>query len=121
MVTAAVEALDVGAGQREMDGVDLHTGHQLRFLEHALDRSHGRLDVHDHALLEAARRLRAEPDHVERALGAHLGDDRHDLRRADVQADDQVLVVLHHALGPLGLGVMSCASAARARRARAGW
>ena len=47
-------------------------------------------------LLQAARRLRAEADDVELAVGRDLGDDRDDLRRADVEADDQVLAVLHH-------------------------
>ena len=32
------------------------------------------------------------------AVGGDLGDDRDDLRRADVEADDQVLVVFHDSL-----------------------
>ena len=91
-----VEAADVAAGDAGVDLADPAVGHQLGFLEHALDRRHRRLDVDDDALLQAARRLRAEADDVERAVGRDLGDDRDDLRRADVEADDQILVVLHH-------------------------
>ena len=76
-------------------GVDLGDPairHQLGLLQHALDRPHRGLDVDDHALAQPARRLGAEPDDVEAAVGTDLGDDRDDLRRADVEADDHVLV-----------------------------
>jgi hypothetical protein len=67
-------------------------------LEHALDRGHRRLDVDHHALLQAARGLRAEADDLEPSVGPHLGHDRDDLGRPDVQADDQILGFLHHPL-----------------------
>ena len=63
---ARVEAADVAAGDPGVDLGDPAVRHQLGFFQHALDRRHRRLDVDDHALLEAARRLRAEPDDVER-------------------------------------------------------
>ncbi len=91
-------ALDVAARDAGVDRLDLAVGHQFGFLEHALDRRHRRLDVDHHAFLQSARRLRAHADHVELALRRDLGDDRDDLRRADVEAHHQVLAVLHHAL-----------------------
>ena len=45
--------------------VDLAAGHQLGFLDRALDRLHGRFDVDDDALLEAARGMRADADHLD--------------------------------------------------------
>ena len=36
-------------------------------------------------------------------LGRDLGDDRDDLRRADVESDDEILGVLDHACFPLVL------------------
>ena len=42
------------------------------------------------------------PMMLSRSSGVDLGDDRDDLRRADVEADDQVLAVLHHA-SPISL------------------
>ena len=65
---ARVEAADVAAGDAGVDLGDPAVRHQLGFLEHALDRRHRRLDVDDDALLQPARRLRAEPDDVELAL-----------------------------------------------------
>ena len=69
---------------------------------------------------EPARRLRAEADDVEPAVGRDLGDDRDDLRRADVEADDEILVVLHV---PLSCFLMALARpvprAVRDRRSKA--
>ena len=49
-----VEAPDVAAGDAGERRGDLAVGHQLGLLERALDRGHGGLDVHHHALLQAA-------------------------------------------------------------------
>ena len=48
-----VEAADVAAGDAGERRGDLAVGHQLGFLERALDRRHGGLDVDHHALLQA--------------------------------------------------------------------
>ena len=85
-----VEAAHVAARDAREHRVDLAAGHQLRLLDGALDRLHGRVDVDDHALLEPARRVRAHADDLDGAVGAELADDRHHLRGADVEADDQV-------------------------------
>jgi hypothetical protein len=85
-----VEALDVAAGDPGDHFLDLGVGHELGFLERALDRVHRGFDVHDHALLEAARRVAAHPDEGDRVLGRDLGHDRHDLRGADVERDQEV-------------------------------
>ena len=57
-----VQAAHVAAGDAGVHRVNLAAGHQLRFLDGALDRLHRRLDVDDDAALQAARRMRAEAD-----------------------------------------------------------
>ena len=64
--------------------------HQLGFLKRALDRAHRGLDVHDHALLQAARRVASHADEVQRVLRRDLGHERHDLRGPDVEGDEEV-------------------------------
>ena len=64
---AAVEALDVRPGQRQVHRVDLDAGHQLGFLDRLLDRLDGRLEVDDDAAPDAARLGHAEADDVEPA------------------------------------------------------
>jgi hypothetical protein len=71
---------------------DFTAGHELGFLDGTLDRLHGRLDVDHHALLESARGLDAHADHFDRIVGMHLAHQRGDLRRADVETDDEILV-----------------------------
>jgi len=56
-----------------------------------------RLDVHHHALFQALRLVAAEAEHLERAVGPKLGDQAHHLGGADVESDDQVLVIARHA------------------------
>ena len=85
-----VQAAHVTARNAGEHRVNLAAGHQLGFLDRALDRLHGRVDVDDDALLEPARRMRPDADHFDRAVGAELADDRNDFRSADVEADDQV-------------------------------
>ena len=91
---ARVEALDVGAGDADVGRADLDAGHQLRLLEHALDRVDGGLEVDHDTLAQAARLRLADADHVEAALVRDLGDDRADLVGADVQADDVAILLL---------------------------
>ena len=79
-------------------GVDLAVGHQLGLFDRALNRLHGRLDVDHHALLQAARGLRAHADDLDGALGGDLADQRQHLGGADVQSDDDVFVRLFLAI-----------------------
>src|SRR6185503_8793008 len=64
-----VQAADVAARDTRQHAVDLAAGHELGFLDGALDRLHGRLDVDDDAALQAARRIRADADDFEPVLG----------------------------------------------------
>ena len=84
-----VDALDVAAGDAGVDLRDLAAGHALGLEDRLLDRRHRRVDVDDDALLEAARRVRADADDVE-AVGSDLAHDRGDLGGADVEPDDDV-------------------------------
>ncbi len=78
---------DVRAGQREVNRVDLHAGHQLGFLDRLLDRIDRRLEVDDDAPADAARLGDPEPDDVEAVAVEHFADDGRHLRRADVEPD----------------------------------
>ncbi len=60
-----VEAAHVAAGDAGVHRVNLAARHQLGFFDRALDRLHRRLDVDHHALLEAARGVRADADHFD--------------------------------------------------------
>jgi hypothetical protein len=91
-----VLAADVAAGDAGVDAGDLAGGHHLGLLQRLLDALHGGVDVDDDAALQAVRRRHAEPGDTQLAAGQHLGDHGHDLGGADVQADDQVLVLFGH-------------------------
>ena len=94
-----VEALDVAAGDAGESRGDLAVGHQFGFLERALDRADRRLDVDDHALLETFGLMAAHAENLEVPVGPELRDQRHHLRGADVQADDEFLGFLCHVSG----------------------
>ena len=98
---ARIDALDMAAGDTGIDVADLAVGHQFGLFQRALDRVDRRLDVDDHAFLESLRRMAAHADDLEAAVRLHFGDDRRDLRRADVETDDQILVFLGLAHQPL--------------------
>ncbi len=55
----------MAAGDAGVDRVDLAARHQLGFLHGALDRHHGGLDIDHHALLQTARRMHTEADHLD--------------------------------------------------------
>ena len=48
-----VEAADMAPGDADVGRGDLAVGHELRFLEGALDRGHGGFDVDHHAFLQS--------------------------------------------------------------------
>ena len=116
-----VEAADVGARDAHVGGADLHPGHQLGLLDHALDGVDGGLEVDDHALAQALGLGLADADDVEAALVGDLGHDRADLVGADVQADDVAVFLLSQALPPMwrssrGLGQAVAVAPVRHRR-----
>src|SRR5262249_24924141 len=86
--TSAVDASDVAARDTRVHARDLGPGHLLGLTHGLADGFHGRVDVHDDTLAQAARRRRSDPHHVHATGGIRLGDDRADLRRADVEPDD---------------------------------
>ncbi len=99
-----VEAADVAARNAGVHRLDLHVRHQLGFLHRALDGLDGGLDVDDDALLEAARRVRAQADDLYLVVALGEPDDRDHLRGPDVEADDDVLVAFAgHQACPLPL------------------
>ena len=72
--------------------MDVAARHQFSFLDRTLDRMDRRLDVYDDALLQSARRVRADADNFDVAFLVYLTDDRNDFGRTNVQSDNQVLV-----------------------------
>ena len=78
-----VEAFDVAPGNARKDGVNLTARHQTRFLNGFFERIHRGLDVDDHALAQSLRRMGADPDDLDAALG-HLTDDDANFGRADI-------------------------------------
>ena len=107
-----VAALHVVAGDRGVHRAHFAAGHQLGLLDRALDRLHGGFDVHDHAALEPARFVRADPDHLDRAARRVFADERRDLRRADVEAHDQGLVAFAVHVFPCEVVLAGAAGAA---------
>src|SRR5262249_6000884 len=87
---AAVHAADVApADARERArGLDLRP--LLGLGDRGLDRLDRKVDIDDDAAPQTARGRGADTEHVQRAARPRFGDDGAHLRRADVQADDQV-------------------------------
>ena len=79
--------LDVLAADADEGPVDLPAGQALGVLDRAGDRMDRLVDVDDDALLEPGRRHGALADDRDAAVAAHLADERDDLRRADVDPD----------------------------------
>jgi hypothetical protein len=70
---------------------------ELGLFQHALNRAHGCLDVDHDAFFSPRDGCVPSPMMLSSLLGRDLGDDGNDLRRADVEPDDQVFCVSHHA------------------------
>ncbi|MPN29400.1 hypothetical protein SDC9_176853 [bioreactor metagenome] len=88
----------MAAGDPGIYMADLAVGHQFDFLDDAADRVHRLLDIDHDPLLQPARILRAHADHAQPSLVVDIGDQRDDLRRSDIQANHQILVVPAHSL-----------------------
>ena len=86
---AAAEALDVASGDARVDVGDFSASHGFGLIDGALNRLNRRLDVDDDALSQPLRRVRADADDVD-AVFSQLTDDCADLRRADVEADENL-------------------------------
>ena len=84
----------MAAGDAGVNRVDLAARHQLGLFDGALDRLHRGLDIDHHAFFQAARRMHAKADHLQRAIGLQLTDNGDDLRRANIQPDHEPLIRL---------------------------
>ncbi len=87
-----IEPANVTTGNAGIDRMNLATRHSFGFVHRVLDRPNGRLDVDDHALLQASRGMRADADHLDGPIQADLADDDHHFRGADIEPDNQILV-----------------------------
>ena len=90
-----VEALDVLAADADEGAVDLPAGQPLGPLDRVRDRADGLVDVDDDALLEAGRGDGPVAHDRQPAVATHLADERADLARADVDADEDRFA-FHH-------------------------
>ncbi len=109
-----IAAADVAAGNARVDRADFATGHEFGFLDRALDRLHSGFDIHHNAALEPVRGMRADADHLDGFARRVFANDRHDFRRADVQANDQGFVAFcfgHVCVSGLAPAVASAAGA----------
>ena len=95
-----VEAADVAARDARADRIDLASRNELGLFDRSAYRLHRRLDVDDHAPLQAARGLESDSDDLDLALRLLLADDGAYLRGADVQPHHEILVVALHASVP---------------------
>jgi len=68
----------VAAGDPRIDRVNLAARHEFGLFDRALDGLHRRFDVDDHALLKSPRRVRAQAEHLDRAVRTDFADERHD-------------------------------------------
>ncbi len=75
-----------------IDGVNIAASHEFGLLDGALYRVHGGLDIDHYAFLQAARRVRTDPDNLDDAVLVDLPDDSDDFGRADVETYDQVFL-----------------------------
>jgi hypothetical protein len=94
--TGAVLSADMAAGNPGKNPGDLAIGHHFRFLERGLDRLHGGVDVDHHAAFQALGGRHAQTGQAQFPARHDLGHHRHDLGRANIQANDEVLVFLGH-------------------------
>src|SRR3546814_15179114 len=78
------------AGNPDIDRLRAAVGHVFGVLDCALDRLRGLFDVDDITTVHAARRCLAIADDFEMAFRHPLADHRHALRRADIDADQQL-------------------------------
>ncbi len=88
---AGVEALDMAAGNADIDRVDLHAGHELGLLHGFLDGLDGAVDVHDHAFFQAVGGADADPDDVHLSVVLHLAHDGADLGRPQVEPYQHII------------------------------
>ena len=68
--------------------IDLPAGQALGALDGVRDGSDRLVDVDDHALLEAGRRHGPVAHDRQTPVATHLADERADLARADIDADE---------------------------------
>ena len=81
---AAVDPLDVAAGNPHEGRKDIHPSHQLGLFQGALDRVHGDINVYHDPFSETFGRTGPDADDVERPVLRQLSDDGTDLGGADI-------------------------------------
>jgi hypothetical protein len=79
----AIERFDMAARNGREHRMNLAAGHQRRFFHRSFDRRDRALDVDNDALAQTRRRVCADTDDIDAALG-HFADNCADFRRADV-------------------------------------
>jgi len=104
--TVRVEALNMRAGYTGNDVTNLHVRHQLGLFQRALNAGDGGFDVDHHTLFQSARRMLADTQHLEGSLIGDLGDNRDDLRGADIEGHNQILGFAVHEFSHLSISAV---------------
>ena len=91
---AIVEALDVPAGDAEIDAADHHVALFLGIDERFVHAFHGGLEIDDLAFAHAARRRLADAENVDRAVGPAFADDGANFRGADFESDHEITAAI---------------------------
>ena len=102
MHAAIADAVDVIAGDAEINRADLDTGHRLGFRQCGADILFGRGQVGDLPLAHAARPGLPQADDVQRTLLVHFADDGADLGGADLESDDDLVGAVKHCVSWVG-------------------
>ena len=92
-----VEAFDVRTGNTGDDVTNFHVRHQFSLFQRALNTGDRGFDVDHYAFFQSARRVLANAQHLEASLVGDLGDNRDDLRGADIESHNQILGFAVHA------------------------
>src|SRR5690606_23291362 len=88
----ALEALDVVAGDADVDAVRLDAGRALGLADGLLHGGHRLVDVDDDAAVEPFGHGDPDAEHVDAVELVRGGDHRADLRRPDVYADYDAII-----------------------------
>ena len=92
--SAVLQALDVLAGDADVDEADLGADLLLSLLNRLLDGRHGAVDVGDHATRDTHRLAAAVAEQLDFAKLVFLPNEAGNLRGSDVEADNDFLGVL---------------------------
>ena len=113
--TAVVEALDVRAGDADVNAADHDVALRLRIDDRLVHAFHGRLEIDDLAFAHAARRRLAHAENLDRAVGPAFAHHDANFRGANFETNHEI-TACHFAYSFLPAArELPCGSAAKMR------